>query len=65
MDSINKRQAEDTHHHLNGADAVARIREMAEDAGSCFFCTNAPQGDTRGTRPMGVEKVDEAGTFGF
>ena len=65
MDSINQNQPEDTHKHLSGTDATERIREMAEDAKSCFFCTNAPQSETRGTRPMGVEKVDEAGHLWF
>lgn len=65
MDSINKNQAEETHQHLSGADAARRIREMAEDAESCFFCTNAPESETRGTRPMGVEKVDEDGHLWF
>jgi general stress protein 26 len=65
MDSINRNQSEDTHKHLSGAHATNRIREMAEDAKSCFFCTNAPQSETRGTRPMGVEKVDEEGHLWF
>lgn len=65
MDSINRHQAEDTHHHLSGANAITRIREMAEDAESCFFCTNARQSETGGVRPMGVEKIDEAGHFWF
>ena len=65
MDSINQRQSEDTHEHLSGTDATQRIRDMAEDAKSCFFCTNAPDSETRGTRPMGVEKVDDAGHLWF
>lgn len=65
MDSINQNQSEDTHQHLSGAEATRRIREMAEDAKSCFFCTNAPHSETRGTRPMGVEKVDEHGRLWF
>lgn len=65
MDSINQNQPEDTHQHLSGNDAVRRIRELAGDAESCFFSTNAPHSETRGTRPMGVEKVDEAGHLWF
>lgn len=65
MDSINRNQPEDTHHHLSGAEAMQRIRDLAEDAGSCFFSTNAPHSETRGTRPMGVEKVDDAGHLWF
>ena len=65
MDSINRNQPEDTQHHLSGAEATQRIRDLAEDAGSCFFSTNAPHRETRGTRPMGVEKVDDAGHLWF
>ena len=65
MDSINNNQAEETHKHLAGGDAARRIQDMAQDAGSCFFCTNAPDGETQGTRPMSIEKADEAGHLWF
>ncbi len=65
MDSINKNQPEENHRNLSGADAMQRIQEISEDAGSCFFCTSAPMGETQGIRPMSVEKADDAGNLWF
>lgn len=65
MDSINKNQAEDTHKNLFGSEAAKRIQDISEDAGSCFFCTHAPMGDTKGIRPMSIKKADDSGNLWF
>ncbi len=65
MDSINRNQEEDTRANLVGTEAITKIRELIEKAGSCFFCTHAAMGDSGGARPMSVGKVDEAGHLWF
>ena len=40
MNSINKNQPEDNFENLIGADGIAKIKDLAKKAGSCFFCTN-------------------------
>lgn len=49
---------------LSGADAIARIKEMAEGH-TCFFCTHAQSGVTGSARPMSVLQVDEQGNLWF
>ncbi len=58
MDSINQQQPEENTKDLNGPEAIARIKEMAEKA-SCFFCSNIKTGKPFSTRP----KVDEDGSL--
>jgi len=60
MDSINRNQPEHNHEDLAGPNAVKRIKDMVEDAKSCFF-------ESRGAdvRPMSVLDVDEAGNLWF
>lgn len=65
MDSINRNQPEDNHENLSGAKAVERIKEMADKAQTCFFCTEGSPGVTGGTRPMSVRKVDDDGNLWF
>ena len=66
MDSINRNQPEDNRQDLVAADAAARIREMSDDADSCFFCTAAlASSETGGTRPMSIKKADDAGALWF
>jgi pyridoxine/pyridoxamine 5'-phosphate oxidase len=65
MDSINAQQSEDTQKPLEGHLAVEKIRELAEKAKTCFFCTHIHQGGSVTTRPMSVQKVDEQGNFWF
>lgn len=65
MDSINKNQPEDNFKNLIGKEAIAKIKELADKAGSCFFCTAIQTGKPFDTRPMAPEKIDEEGNFWF
>ena len=65
MDSINKQQPEENHKDLAGTEAGKKIKELADESGTCYFCTQITTGQPLKTRPMSVQKVDEAGTFWF
>ena len=65
MDSINRNQSEDTHKNVSGAEAAKRIQEMTNDAESCFFCTSEKAGESKGVRPMSVQKADDQGRLWF
>ncbi len=65
MNSIDKEQQQDTKKDLSGKEAAAKIKELADTAGSCFFCTNLQKGKAVTTRPMAVLQVDEAGALWF
>lgn len=65
MDSINKNQREDNFENLQGPEAVKKIKDLADKAGSCFFCTNIKSGASFQTRPMAAEQIDDQGNFWF
>jgi general stress protein 26 len=65
MDSINKNQPEDNHKDLNRAEAVKKIKDLAEKAESCFFCTSPSIGESAGARPMSVQEIDDEGNLWF
>lgn len=65
MNSIDKNQKEDNYKDLYSVEAGGRIREMAESAKTCFFCTEAGLGESSGVRPMSVLKVYDDGTLWF
>ncbi|HEY6527954.1 MAG TPA: pyridoxamine 5'-phosphate oxidase family protein [Cellvibrionaceae bacterium] len=65
MDSINQNQTEHHHEDLHGPAAVERIKHIVEKAESCFFTTTTTVAGSTGTRPMGVQKVDEEGNIWF
>lgn len=65
MDSINKNQQEENHKNLANKAAIEKIKEIAEKAESCFFCTAAAIGESAGARPMSVQKIDENGSLWF
>ncbi|MES2626603.1 MAG: pyridoxamine 5'-phosphate oxidase family protein [Pseudomonadota bacterium] len=64
MDSINKQQSEHNRADLQGAAAIERIKEMAEEQ-NCFFCTDIKSADSSGARPMNVLQVDADGNLWF
>jgi len=64
MDSINKNQPEDNFENLQGNEAWAKLKEMAEGV-SCFFCSNIRSGLPFSTRPMSPQKVDDNGDLWF
>lgn len=65
MDSINRNQPEDNHEDLQGTSARKKIKELAEKASSCFFCTSVTAEQPFATRPMAVQKVDGDGALWF
>jgi general stress protein 26 len=65
MDSINSHQLDTHRRDLSGLDARKRIRETADEARTCFFCTGGSTGPSRGVRPMSVLDADAAGHLWF
>ncbi len=65
MDSINNQQEEENRKDLEGMNGGKKIKELAEKAESCFFCTSIATGKAMKTRPMSPQKVDEDGNFWF
>lgn len=65
MDSINQQQPEENHADLSGAEAVAKIQDLAGRAQVCFFCTATAAAGSSESRPMAVQKVDEQGALWF
>ncbi|QNF35852.1 pyridoxamine 5'-phosphate oxidase family protein [Adhaeribacter swui] len=65
MDSINQQQPEKNHQNLHGSQAGLKIKELAEKADTCFFCTKITTDQPLKVRPMSVRKVDEDGTLYF
>jgi len=65
MDSINKNQSEHNYEDLNGTAAVEKIKHIIDKAESCFFSTAVSVAGSCGTRPMGVQQVDEQGNLWF
>jgi|ERR1700761_1675505 len=65
MDSINQQQPEENFKSLAGTEAIAKIKELAEQTKTCFFCSNIKTGLPLSTRPMAVQKIDDEGNFWF
>ena len=63
--SINNQQAEENTENLVGEAAVERIRELVDDAKTCFFRTAIATGETDAVRPMNVLNVDDLGNLWF
>ncbi|MFC5625946.1 pyridoxamine 5'-phosphate oxidase family protein [Algoriphagus winogradskyi] len=65
MNSIDKNQEEHTRENLAGKEAVEKIRELIDKSGSCFFVTSTSLNNSHKSRPMSVQKTDEAGNIWF
>ena len=65
MDSINRQQEEKNHEDLFGEEAGKKIKQLAKDANTCFFCTSITSGQPLKVRPMSIQKVDDEGNFWF
>ncbi len=65
MDSINRHQLEENRADLSGADAIRKIKDLAEKAQVCFFCTGVATRGSSGARPMAVQQVDDEGNLWF
>lgn len=50
--------------HLNNNEAIAKLKELAEDIGTCMFCTELTQAPFN-TRPMALREVDDNGNLWF
>ena len=65
MDSINKQQPEHNMKNLSGSEAATKIKELAESAKTCFFCTDIKEGKPFDVRPMSAQQVDDQGNIWF
>lgn len=65
MNSINQNQPEDNFKDLAGTDAITKLKDLAEDAKTCFFTTNIKTGLPSSARPMTVQQVDGEGNLWF
>ena len=65
MNSIDKNQPEENQKDILGADAVEKVKQLVEKAGTCFFCTSIKAGQPFLTRPMAAQKTDEEGNIYF
>ncbi|RAI90113.1 pyridoxamine 5'-phosphate oxidase family protein [Algoriphagus yeomjeoni] len=65
MNSINENQEEHNRENLAGQEAVKKIRELIDKSGSCFFVTSTSLNNSHKSRPMSVQKTDEAGNIWF
>ncbi len=65
MDSINQQQREENRKNLGGQEATKKIKELADSAQSCFFCTNIKTGQPFAVRPMSPQQIDDEGNLWF
>jgi general stress protein 26 len=65
MNSINKNQPEENQKDLLGEEAVEKVKQLVEKAGTCFFCTDIRTGNPFLTRPMAAQKTDDDGNIYF
>jgi hypothetical protein len=65
MDSINQQQPEQNRVDLSGAKAIQKMKQLVDEAETCFFCTGVISDGSTGTRPMSVQEVDEQGNLWF
>jgi general stress protein 26 len=65
MNSINEHQTEHNYEDLSGTVAVEKIKQIVDKAESCFFSTAFAVPGSCGTRPMGVQEVDDEGNLWF
>ncbi len=65
MNSINKNQPEQNHEDLSGAPAIAKIRELVDQAKTVFFCTQIREARPFDARPMAVQEVNDQGQLVF
>lgn len=65
MNSIDEEQIENNKKNLTGTEAVEKIRSLIDKAGTCFFVTQANFNSSHKSRPMSVQKTDDAGNIWF
>jgi general stress protein 26 len=64
MNSIDRNQPEKNHQDLSGSEAREKIKELVEEAQTCFFCTK-PSSEGSHSRPRSVQQIDDAGNIWF
>lgn len=57
-------QAQSPKQDLAGSEAIAKIKDLAEAARTCFFTTKSSDGESH-SRPMALQEVDENGVLWF
>ena len=65
MNSIDQQQPENNRKDLTQEEGIKKIRELAEKASICFFCSEIRTGQPFITRPMTIQEVDEDGQLWF
>ena len=65
MNSLKHEQKDEKRKDLSAVEAVKKIKELADQANICFFCTESSTGQTKGARPMSILQVDDDGTLWF
>ena len=65
MDTTHRNSPEENYRDLEAVEGTQKIREMAEQAKTCFMCTNGATGQSAGVRPMGIARADKDGTLWF
>ncbi len=70
MNSINQQQPEQNRKDLHGPEAIEKIKDLANKAQTCFFCTQVEEEGLAEeglftTRPMSVQKIDDEGNLWF
>lgn len=63
MSNLKHQQEQDKLKGLSSGEAVKKIKELADQAKICFFCTESSTGQTKGARPMSILEVDDEGTL--
>ena len=56
---------EDHIKHLENDEAIKKVKELAEKADTCLFCTNIRTGQPFSARPMSTQEVDDEGNLWF
>lgn len=51
--------------NLHNTAAIEKIKELAEKAETCLFCTKIETGKAFSTRPMSAQQVDDEGNIWF
>lgn len=65
MEPTQQQTAPGTHKDLQGAAALAQMRDIVKEAENCFFCIHADAGQPLNSRPMNVRRIDDDGTLWF
>jgi len=65
MESIHQQQPEENKKNLFHEEAAEKIKELAEKAAICFFCTDIAADRPFAVRPMTAQKVDDEGNVWF